>query len=327
MIVVTGGGGFLGGAVVRALVARGEQVRSVQRSDAPALRELGVEVARADLAVAEQLRGVFEGATAVFHVAAKAGVWGSHFSFHLANVVGTQNVLDACREHRVPRLIYTSTPSVVSDAGDVEGVDESAPIPTRFPHAYAQTKAQAEALVLAANGPELATVSLRPKLIWGPNDTQLTAKVISRAKQGRLRLVGAGTKLTDSTYIDNAVDAHLLAWERLAVGAPCAGKAYFVTNGEPVPQAELINGMLAAAGLPPCRSSLSPKIAYVVGAICEGIWSALRLRQEPPLTRFVAQQLATAHWYRIDAARRDLGYSPRVSIQEGLRRLTEHLRA
>jgi nucleoside-diphosphate-sugar epimerase len=326
MIVVTGGSGFLGGAIVRALVARGERVRSVQRSDAPALTALGVEVVRADLADAEATRKAFTGAAAVLHVAAKAGVWGSYASFERANVTATDNVLDACRTHGIERLVYTSTPSVVHGGGDVEGLDESAPISGHFESAYPATKARAEQLVLAANGPALATVALRPHLIWGPNDPQLTARVIARAKAGRLRLVDGGRKLIDAVYIDNAVDAHLLALDQVRPGATCAGRVYFITQGAPLPQRALINGMLAAAGLPPCEKSVSRRMAVLIGAGCEVVWTVLRREEEPPLTRFVANQLATAHWFDIGAAKRDLGYVARISTEEGLKRLAAEFR-
>jgi nucleoside-diphosphate-sugar epimerase len=326
MIAVTGGGGFLGGAVVRRLLARGDAVRSVQRSDAPALRELGASVVRADLAERDAVLRALEGCAAVVHVAAKAGAWGSSESFHRANVVGTENVLAACRAHGIARLVYTSTPSVVHSGGDVEGVDERAPYATHFDAHYPATKAAAERLVLEANGPHLATVALRPHLIWGPGDTQLTARVLARARVGKLRLVGGGEKAVDSVYIDNAALAHLLALDRVSPGAPCAGRAYFITQGEPMPQRELVNGILAAAGLPPCTRSISPRLAYVAGALMEAAWTVLRRDDEPLMTRFIASQLATAHWYDISAARRDLGYSPEVTVAEGLARLAESLR-
>ena len=325
MILVTGGGGFLGGAVARELLARGESVRSMQRSDAPKLRVLGVDVVQADLADAESVLAASKGCDAIIHVAAKAGVWGHYADYHRANVVGTRNTIDACRQHGIQRLVFTSTPSVIHAGGDVEGVDESAPIATHFETAYPATKAEAERLVLAANGPDLATVALRPHLIWGPGDPQLVARILGRARAGRLRLVGGGTKLIDSTYIDNAAYAHLLALDRLKPGAPCAGKAYFITQGEPLPQRELINGILKAGGLPPCQKSISPKAAFALGAVMEIVWRLLGRTDEPVMTRFLARQLATAHWYDIAAARRDLDYAPLITVAEGLARLEAHL--
>lgn len=323
MILVTGGGGFLGGAVVRRLVARGDHVRSLQRGDATTLRALGVDIVRADLADRDVVIAAAHGCDAVLHIGAKAGVWGPFEDYYRANVLGTLNVLEACREHRIRKLVYTSTPSVIHAGGDVEGADESVPLATRFDTAYPATKAEAERAVLAANGPDLATVALRPHLIWGPDDPQLTARILARA--GRLRLVGGGRKLVDSTYIDNAAHAHLLALDRLAPGAACAGRAYFIAQGEPLPQRDLINGILKAGGLPPCEKSISPAAAYAAGALLEGLWRLLGRQEEPPMTRFVARQLATAHWYDLSAARRDLAYAPLVTLAEGFQHLADSL--
>lgn len=321
MIVVTGGGGFLGGAIVRQLLARGDVVRSVQRSDAPALRVLGAEVVQADLADLAATRRALQGASAVIHVAAKAGVWGTYASYFSANVTATQNLLQVCRELGIGKFVYTSTPSVVHAGGDIEGQDESAPVASHFDTAYPATKALAEQAVLAANSPQLATVALRPHLIWGPGDTQLTARIVARARAGRLRLVGGGKKRIDGTYIDNAAAAHLLALDKVGPGAACAGKAYFIAQGEPMPQKQLIDGILHAAGLPPCDRSIAPAAAWLVGLVLEGIWTLLGRQDEPLMTRFVARQLATAHWYDLSAAYRDLGYQATVSTAEGLRRL------
>ena len=326
MILVTGGSGFLGGAIARRLVATGEAVRALQRHDSPALQELGVEVILADLADREAVAAAARGCDAIMHVAAKTGVWGRFEDYHRTNVLGTRNVLDACLAHNIRRLVYTSTPSVIHAGGDVEGVDESAPLATHFETAYPATKAEAERLVLAANGPTLGTVALRPHLIWGPDDPQLTARVLARAKAGKLRLVGKGLKRIDSVYIDNAVDAHLLALQRVMPGAICGGKAYFITQGEPMPQRELINGILKAGGLPPCEKSISPRAAYLVGAALEIIWRVLGREDEPMMTRFLANQLATAHWYDISAAKRDLGYEPKVTVAQGLSLLEKSLR-
>ncbi len=327
LVVVTGASGFLGGAIARALLERGDRVRCVQRSDAPALLARGAQIARCDLsgdptAVARAVGA----ADAVLHVAAKAGVWGHWRQFESANFTATANIIAACRANGIGKLVYTSTPSVVHSGGDVEGADESAPLHPDPSSAYAVSKAAAETLVRAANEPSLATVALRPHLIWGPCDTQLTARIVARAKAGRLRLVGGGHKVIDGTYIDNAVEAHLLALDQLSPDAACAGKAYFIANGEPMPQRALVNGILGAAGLPPCEKSVAPWLAYAVGAVLEGLWRLVGRQDEPLMTRFVARQLATAHWYRLDGARRDLGYQAKVTTAEGLRRLADSLR-
>lgn len=321
MIAVTGAGGFVGGAIARALLARGQQVRAIQRSPAPALQALGAEVVQADLADRQATLRALAGCEAVLHVAAKAGVWGPYAVYARANIDATDNVLQACRAQGIGRLVYTSTPSVVHAGGDVEGADESAPYGAHAASAYAATKTIAEQRVLQAAGPDLLTVALRPHLVWGPGDTQLTARVIARARAGRLRLVGGGTKRIDATYIDNAAAAHLCALDALRPGAACVGQAYFIANNEPMPQKQLIDGMLAAAGLPPCTKSLPLWAAVAAGGAMEALWALTGRDDEPLLTRFVARQLGTAHWYNLQAAGRDLGYVPAISTEEGLRRL------
>jgi nucleoside-diphosphate-sugar epimerase len=205
----------------------------------------------------------------------------------------------------------------------MEGVDESVPYPEHYDAPYPKTKAIAERLVLAANDPELATVALRPHLIWGPGDHHLIPRIVERARAGRLRRIGRRANQIDTVYIDDAAEAHLLAAERLQPGSPIAGKAYFISQGEPWPLWDVVNGILAAVGLPPVTRSVPPAVAYVAGWLCEVVYGALRIEREPPLTRFVVRELATAHWFNIDAARRDLGYAPKVSMTEGLERLRE----
>jgi nucleoside-diphosphate-sugar epimerase len=221
----------------------------------------------------------------------------------------------------VPKLVYTSTPSVVHSGGDLAGVDESEPYPEHFEAAYPQTKAMAEMAVLAANEDELLTVVLRPRLIWGPEDTNLVPQLVARARAGQLRFVGDGSNLVDTVYIDNAVDAHLLAADCLEPGASCTGRPYFISNGEPWPMKKIINGILGAAGLPPEERSVPLKAALVAGAVFENLYKLFPTRGGPRMSRFVARNFATAHWFDISAARRDLGYEPRISIEEGLARL------
>jgi nucleoside-diphosphate-sugar epimerase len=254
-------------------------------------------------------------------VAAKAGIAGRFRDYYRANVVGTENVVNACLQAGIRRLVYTSSPSVVFGGRDMEGVDESVPYPASYEAPYPQTKALAERLVLAANGAALATVALRPHLIWGPGDNHLVPRILARGQSGRLRRIGRESKLIDSVYIDNAAEAHLLAADRLGPGSPLAGKAYFISNGEPVPIWDLVNNILAAGGLPPVTRSVPKWLAMTAGWVLERLYCVLWPDAEPPMTRFLARELATAHWFTITAARRDLGYAPRVSIEEGLRRL------
>jgi nucleoside-diphosphate-sugar epimerase len=316
--LVTGGGGFLGQAIVKMLIERGDSVRSFSRSAHPELTDLGVEHAAA---VSEACKGC----DIVFHVAAKAGVWGPYDDFYRANVLGTANVIAACREQSIGRLVYTSSPSVVFDGSDMEGVDESVPYPEHFEAFYPQTKAEAEKLVLAANDASLATVALRPHLIWGPGDNHLVPRILERGRKGALRKIGSKECLVDTIYVDNAARAHLQAADRLAVGSPVAGKAYFLSQGEPLPVWEVVNRILAAGNLPPVRRTISPRLAYAAGALLETIYRLFSLPGEPRMTRFLARELSTAHWFDLSAARRDFGYDPQVSFDEGMDRLQRSL--
>jgi nucleoside-diphosphate-sugar epimerase len=324
-VLVTGGGGFLGGVIVRMLRERGDDVRSFSRSEYPALAALSVEQVRGCLEDRDAVIAAAAGCDLVFHVAAKAGIWGSYHDFYQANVVGTENVIAACRINDISRLVYTSSPSVVFDGNDVEGGNESLPYPDFYEANYPATKALAEQLVLAANSPQLAVTSLRPHLIWGPGDNHLVPRIIAKGRAGKLRRIGTRANLVDTVYVDNAARAHLQAADRLSPGSSVAGNCYFISNNEPLPLWDMVNRILAAAAIPPVTRSIPPKLAFAVSCICEAVWGTLRLKGEPPMTRFVAHELATAHWFDISAARRDFGYTPEISIDEGLLRLRQSL--
>jgi 2-alkyl-3-oxoalkanoate reductase len=324
IVLVTGGGGFLGSAIVKRLLDRGERVRSFSRAHYPHLAGWGVEQIQGDLSEAEALLSACSGVSSVFHVAAKAGVWGRATDFYRANVIGTQNVIAACRRQNVERLVYTGSPSVVFHGGDMEGVDESVPYPSRYSATYPETKAMAEQAVLEAARQGLAAVVLRPHLIWGPGDPHLVPRILARAK--RLRQVGAGKNRVDTIYIDNAALAHVLAEARLRENPALSGRVYFISQDEPVSLWEMINAILKAGGLPPVRRKIAPGLAWTLGAIFESIYGALGIKTEPPMTRFVARELATAHWFDISAAKRDLGYAPEVTMVQGLARLAEWLK-
>lgn len=325
MILITGGGGFLGKALAKALLARGEEVRSFSRGDYPELRQLGVEVMRGDVADPQAVRDAVAGCEAVCHVAAKAGIWGPYREYHQTNVVGTQNVIAACRAYGVKRLVYTSSPSVVFAGKDHQGIDERAPYPPRYLSHYQKTKAIAEQKIIGANSDALATVALRPHLIWGPGDNHLVPRLLARARAGQLMLVGDGANRVDSVYIDNAVLAHLNALDKLDIGSTISGKCYFISNGEPLPISELINKILAAADLAPVTKKIPLPLAYAVGATCELIYYLTGRQDEPRLTRFLALELARAHWYDLTNAHAELDYHPQVTIAEGMARLKEWL--
>lgn len=316
--LVTGGGGFLGSAIVRQLIKRGDQVVSFSRGDYPQLAALGAKQRRGDLSDLNAVVDAAKGCDVVFHVAAKAGIWGDFKDYYLANVAGTENVIAACRILSIGRLVYTGSPSVVFDGSDVEGGDESLPYPDHYEAHYPHSKAIAEKGVLAANSRTLATVSLRPHLIWGPGDNHLVPRIVAKGRAGALRRIGHRPCLVDTVYVENAAEAHLNAADRLAPGAPAAGRAYFVSNGEPLPLWDMVNRILAAAGVAPVTRHVPPVVAYAAGAVCEAVWKTMNLSGEPPMTRFVANELSTSHWFDISAARRDLGYTPRISIEQGL---------
>ena len=323
-VLVTGGGGFLGSAICRQLLARGDDVTAYQRSAAAGLESLGIRVVRGDINDTEWLKTATRGADAVIHTAAKAGLSVNFADFYSANVSGTQSVLQACHDNGIARLVFTSSPSVVHADGDIEGGDESLPYPATYSSPYPQTKALSEQMVLAANGPELRTVALRPHLIWGPGDNHLLPNLLERAKRGKLRLPGPD-KLIDSVYIDNAASAHLLALDKLGSDPQrVGGKVYFISNDEPVTQGYIIGGLLKAAGLTVDIQPVSPRLAIAAGTLLENGWKLFGLKSEPPLTRWSAVHLSTAHWFDISAAKRDLAYTPRISIAVGLKILTRH---
>ena len=321
-ILVTGGGGFLGSAVCRQLFGLGHHVIAFQRSDANHLARLGIAVVRGDICHSSDLSRIAEGCDAIVHTAGKAGVWGDAAEYQQINVDGTVNVIEACRQNGIRCLVHTSSPSIVHAGGDIDGADESLPIADHFSAPYPASKAAAERLIIAANSEHLRTVALRPHLIWGPGDPHILPRLAAKARGGSLALPGPD-KLIDTIFVENAAQAHVNALQELAGAARCAGKAYFVTNNEPLPQGEIIQRLLAAIGVEVRIRAVPIGVAMTAGAICEFVWRALRLNSEPPVTRFSVEQLATAHWFDTRAAERDFGYRPAITIAEGLQRLRE----
>ncbi len=319
-VLVTGGGGFLGQAICRQLAARGDEPVAFQRSAASALAGTGIEERRGDIRKPQDVLDAAQGCDAVIHTAGKAGAWGDPALYRAINVDGTQHVLDACTALGIRRLVFTSSPSVAHGGGDIEGGDESLPYPDHYAAPYPATKAEAEQRVMAANSEALHTVSLRPHLVWGPGDNHLLPRLVERARQGPLKLPGAD-KLIDTVFIDNAARAHLLALGALDDNPACHGRTYFITNDEPWPQAKIIKALLEAVGIEAQIKPIPAGAAKLAGALAERWWRLRGREDEPPVTRWSAEQLATAHWYDISAARRDLGYEPLVSMREGLERL------
>lgn len=319
--LVTGGGGFLGGQICRMLRERGDEVVALGRSAYAELDHAGITTIQADVRDAEAIQRACAGMDVVFHVAAIPGIWGPRKMFVDINVTGTANVIEACRLHRVPKLVFTSSPSVVFGEQPLCGVTESQPYPDRYLAHYPETKAAAERKVLAANDASLATVALRPHLIWGPGDPHLIPRVVQRAREGKLVQVGDGENLVDITYIDNAAAAHLNAADALASHSACAGKAYFISQGEPVKLWPWLNDILEQLDVPRVTKSISHATARRAGAVMEVMHRLLFPNREPRMTRFLATQLAHSHYFDISAARRDIAYDPEVSTEEGLRRL------
>lgn len=335
-VAITGGGGFLGKALLRRCLAEGWKVRAVGRSPQPEIDALdGAEFFPLDVSLEKNrpaLARIFAGTDVVFHTAAKAGIWGKYKDFARANIAGTRNVIDACRDAGTSNLVYTSTPSVAFSGAPIRGGNESLPCGNAALalSAYAKTKAEAEKLVRAAHSPQLRTVSLRPHLIWGRGDPHLLPRVIEQAAQMKLRIVGDGKNKVDLTHVENAAYAHLLAARALLADAPALcgndaprgnGKVYFVSDGAPVALWDWINAILASLGVPAVKHSISFKSAYRAGAFLEFFWKIFGVAGEPPITRFVATELSHDHWFDISAIRRDLNYAPIVSDADGRKEL------
>lgn len=324
--LVTGGGGFLGRYIVEKLVGRGDSVRVLGRNRYPELERLGIEAIQADLRDERAVIKACEKLDVVFHVAALPALWGRWKDFYGINVEGTEAVLAGCRAHGVPKLVYTSTPSVVFDRSDLRNADESRLYPSSYNCYYPQTKAMAEKLVMEANGRDgLLTTSLRPHLVWGPRDNHLIPKILERAKARQLFIVGDRSNRVDITYVENAADAHLQAADHLNAGSPVAGQVYFISQGEPVVLWDFVNRLLDRLGIPKITKTISHGAALGIGAVLEFVYTILPLKGEPRMTRFLASQLARSHYFDISRARRDFGYEPKISIAEGLERLVAYL--
>ncbi|MBU1194903.1 MAG: NAD-dependent epimerase/dehydratase family protein [Proteobacteria bacterium] len=322
-VLVTGGAGFLGKAIVKKLLKKDLNVTSFSRIFYPELEMMGVMQVQGDLADKKAVLNAVKKIDAVFHVAAKPGLWGPFEQFYQTNVVGTQNVIEACFKNKVSQLIYTSSPSVIFDQYDMENVDETVPYPSKYLAPYPETKALAEKLVRKAAQDGLNTIILRPHLIWGPEDNHVVPGIIQRAKS--LKQVGRKDDLVDTIYVDNAADAHILACEKLLENPSLSGNIYFISQDEPISKWVMANAFLEAAGLAPIKGHVSGRTAYFAGMLCEAVYKIFRIKEEPPMTRFAAKELSTSHWFNISKAKKDLGYYPKVSTQEGLERLKQWL--
>ena len=327
-VLVTGGGGFLGRYIVEQLVARGDQVRSFSRRTYAFLDALGVEAIVGDVRDADAVSRACRDREVVIHTIGIAGIWGPWKKYHGVNTLGTEHVVAACQEHAVQSLVYSSSPSVTFDGHAQENVNESAAYAQRWLCHYPHSKALAEQAVLQADGVGgLRTCALRPHLIWGPRDQHLIPRLLRRARQGKLRRIGDGQNLIDMVYVENAAQAHLLAIDALSGAAPAAGKAYFISQGEPVNCWDWINEILQLAGLAPVERCFSRTFAWYLGGLLELAYWLLRRQSEPAMTRFLAAQLATSHYFDMSQAREDLGYQASISTSQGMKRLERFLTA
>lgn len=305
---------MLGGAVARALHERGDEVTVLQRrSSGLPCREVLVDVTSPDA-----VRHAVRGQDAVVHLAAKVDVTGPWRDYERVNVAGTRHVVDGCRAAGVAQLVYVSSPAVDHAGLSLVGAPAGSAEPRTARGHYARSKALAERLALAADGSALAVVAVRPHLVWGPGDTQLVGRIVARARAGRLALVGSGAALIDTTYVGNAADAIVAALDRAEVAR---GRALVVSNGEPRPVAEVVARVCRAAGVPAPRRHVPLRVARAGGAVVEAAWALARPAGDPPMTRFLAEQLTTAHWFDQRRTRAALDWTPAVSLEEGFTRL------
>lgn len=317
--LVTGGGGFVGKALCLRLKRDGHRVISLARGNYPELQQAGIECVQADLSSnPKSYERHFAGVDVVFHTASKVDMWGRYKDFLAANVIGTRNVIECCRKHGVKRLVYTSSPSVIADGHDHRGIGESYPYPARHAAYYPATKAIAEREVLAANDANLFTVALRPHLIWGPGDRHFVPAILDRARAGRMVRIGQGQNVVDLCYIDDCVEAHVLAMQRLLDNPQVRGQAYFITQGDPVKFWEWVDKVLVANGLPKITRSVPKGVAFSLAWIFEGISRLCPWQMKPLFTRFLVSQMTCDHWFSIEKARRELGYKPSLTVEQGL---------
>jgi 2-alkyl-3-oxoalkanoate reductase len=325
-ILVTGGGGFIGMALIKRLIAEGHKVTSYSRREYPLHWALGISSIQADIRDEESLKKACKGKDVVYHLAAKVGIWGNYEDYYSTNVTGTSNLIEACRIRGVGRLVFASSAGVVFDGADLEGIDESFPYPEDHGSHYASTKALAEQLIMDANSEELKTISLRPHLVWGPYDAHLIPGILRRVGSGKMRRIGDQEHFIDTTYIDNMVDALILASEALKSNPAAAGKALFITNGEPARVWDFINSIIQIAGYPPVQRKIPDKLALFAAGLAEWFHKIFRIKSEPFMTRYAIREMITNHWFDISLAREILGYEPKVSYAEGFKRLKDYLK-
>ena len=319
---MTGTGSLLLGGVASELLRRGDEVVCLQRRPAAFMGHQNAHEVLADICNTDAVALAAKGCDAIIHGAARVGVVGSQKEFYDTNVLGTENILRAAEQQSISRLVFVSTPSVAHTGASLVGAPAGRAEIGRSRSYYAESKAIAERTVLNARNSQLAVVAIRPHLVWGPGDTQLVGRIVERAKSGRLAVVGTGNALVDSTYIDNAISAHIAALDALHIGSACDGKAYVVSNGEPRTVNELMRSMCESAGVPFEPRHLSLTLGIRLGSLVERLWPLMQ-SSEPPITRFIAEQLGTAHWFDQRVVHNDLKWAPSVTLDEGFKQLTQ----
>jgi nucleoside-diphosphate-sugar epimerase len=325
-VLVTGGGGFMGMALIKRLIKEGHRVTSFSRGEYPLHWALGINTVQADIRNMEALEKACKKRDVVFHLAAKVGIWGDYDDYYSTNVTGTQNVINACKKQGVKRIVFTSSSSVVFDGADLDGIDETHPYPEKHGSHYTATKAKAEQLIIEANSDTLKTISLRPHLVWGPYDAHLIPGILKRASSGRLRRIGDREHFIDTTYIDNMIDAILLAAEALETKKEASGRNFFITNGEPARVWDFINSIIQIAGHKPIQKKIPEKAALFAAGVAEWFHRIFKAKSEPFITQFAIKELCTNHWFDISSAKEILGYNPRVSYAEGFKHLKDYLK-
>ena len=325
-VLVTGGGGFMGMALIKRLIKEGHKVTSFSRREYPLHWALGIASIQADITDYDAVEKACENRDVVFHIAAKVGIWGEYDSYYSTNVTGTRNVIEACRKQGVGRVVFTSSSSVVFDGSDLDGIDESYPYPSKYLSHYSATKAMAEQLIIESNSVSLKTISLRPHLVWGPYDAHLIPGILKRASSGKLRRIGDQEHFIDTTYIDNMVDALMLAAESLQTEPEAAGRNFFITNGEPARVWDFVNSIIQIAGHEPVQKKIPERVAMFAAGTSEFFHKTFRVKSEPFMTRFAIREICTNHWFDISSARDILGYNPKVSYAEGFKNLKDYLK-
>lgn len=327
-VLVTGGGGFLGSAIIDELLGREYKVFNLSRNSYPELEAKSVTCLRADISSKEEVQKLdFKIFDCVFHVAAKAGVWGKRSDYININFEGSKNIFDHAKKSGVKYIIYTSSPSAVFGWEDINGSDESLPYPETFSSYYGESKALAEQYILEQAKADEApkTIALRPHLIWGPGDPHIFPRILEKAKTGKLKTVGDGQNLVDIIHVKNAAVAHLQALDAVIAKPELSGNVYFLGQSEPVNLWDFISQILRMNKIDPIESSISFRRAFRIGSILEKVYRTLGiLKPEPPMTRFMALQLGKSHYFSHAKAIKDLKYNPQISTQQGLDELYQN---